>query len=207
MVADTLLRNTAAAALLASVACLAQSLPEGGALPQAKTPDDPNVTFGVTVFDSTGLEGKLYFLKPGTDSLRNFKRMKPQGTLYATALNVPPQPFTNGFPGITDRFEWFAIDYTGRFWIKQPGVYRFYLLSDDGSKLYIDGKLLIDNDGIHAPQWMERGKQLAEGMHRIRVSYFQGPRYDLALVLGVAGPGEALRVFDTRDFLPPNPDH
>jgi hypothetical protein len=201
-----LLRTTATLSWLASLVCLAQSLPESAGIPSARTPTDPNVTFGVTVIDNTGLEGKVYLLRPGADSLPNFKRMKSQGTLYTTALNVPPQPFTNGFPGITNRIEWFALDYTGKFWIKQPGVYLFYLLSDDGSKLYIDDKMLIDNDGIHPAQAMEQKKHLVEGVHRIRISYFQGPGNHLALVLGVAGPGEKLRVFDTRDFRPPNPD-
>ena len=47
--------------------------------------------------------------------------MKPVGTIYTNSLNVSPQRFDESFPGITDRFEWFAIDYTGKFWIEQPG--------------------------------------------------------------------------------------
>ncbi len=54
-----------------------------------------------------------------------------------------------GFPGIDNRFEWFAIDYTGNFWIARGGKYKFALNSDDGSKLYIDDTLVIDNDGQH----------------------------------------------------------
>jgi hypothetical protein len=42
------------------------------------------------------------------------------------------------------------------------------------------------------------------GVHAIRVSYFHGPRFHVALVLRVAGPGShELRVFDTDDFKPP----
>jgi hypothetical protein len=44
---------------------------------------------------------------------------------------------------------------------------------------------------------------LAGGVHKIRVSYFQGPRYSVALVLLIAGPGEEYRVFDTEEFTPP----
>jgi len=41
----------------------------------------------------------------------------------------------------------------------------------------------------------------------MRVSYFQGPRFQVALVLKVAGPGEALRIFSTEEFKPPsNPE-
>jgi hypothetical protein len=37
--------------------------------------------------------------------------MKPVGTIHTSSLNIPPRIFTDGFPGVTDRFEWFAIDY------------------------------------------------------------------------------------------------
>jgi hypothetical protein len=44
---------------------------------------------------------------------------------------------------------------------------------------------------------------LARGVHRIRVAYFQGPRFEVALILKIARPGEILRVFNTDDFKPP----
>jgi PA14 domain len=168
--------------------------------------DAPITNFGVTVVDSTGLEGKIYLLKPGADHLPNFKKMTPVGSIYTTALNIPPRGFTEGFPGVTDRFEWFAIEYTGKFWIENPATYFFGLLSDDGSKLYIDDKQIIDNDGIHPPQ-TELGKaKLSKGVHRIRVSYFQGPREQLALVLAMALPGHRWEIFNTKDLRPANPD-
>ena len=130
--------------------------------------------------------------------------MKPRGAIYTTTLNVPPRSFREGFPGVTDRFEWFAIDYTGKFWISKPGPYHFALQSDDGAKPYIDGKIVIDNDGIHAPVTRTGLVELAGGVHAIRVSYFQGPRDWVALVLAVAAPGEnQWRIFNTDEFLPP----
>ena len=125
------------------------------------------------------------------------------GSIYAAELNLPPRDFTEGFPGVTNRDEWFAIDYTGRFWINKPGTYQFSLSSDDGSKLYIDDFLVIDNDGIHATR-TERGEvALPFGSHRIRVSYFQGPRYRISLILSVSPPGGEWRVFNTNEFKPP----
>ena len=108
---------------------------------------------------------------------------------------------------MTDRFEWFAIDYTGRFWIEKPGLYAFVLTSDDGSRLYVDDQLIADNDGLHQVEDRHCSIRLARGIHRIRVSYFQGPRFQVALVLRVAGPGEDLRIFSTEEFKPPpNPE-
>ncbi len=119
-------------------------------------------------------------------------------------MNIPRRNFTEGFPGITDRFEWFAIDYTGSFWIGNPGKYRFALLSDDGSRLYIDGRRVIDNDGVHPVIVKYAIVKLIAGRHRIRVSYFQGPRAQLALVLGVAEPGaDEFSIFDMRKYHSP----
>lgn len=161
-------------------------------------------TFGTTVAASSGFEGKIYLLKPDREDLPNFKKMRPAGSIYTTSLQISPRSFQHGFPGITDRFEWFAIDYTGRFWVELPGIYRFRLLSDDGSKLYINGKLIIDNDGTHAPQEIEGYGHFSRGVYSIRVSYFQGPRDQVALVLRVARPDNGgWKIFDTNDYRPP----
>jgi tetratricopeptide (TPR) repeat protein len=105
---------------------------------------------------------------------------------------------------VAHRIEWFAIDYRGRFWIAQPGIYDFALTSDDGAKLYIDGRLAIDNDGIHESTRRQTAVTLGGGIHRLRVSYFQGPRLVIALVLEVRPPHETFRVFSTDDFTPPS---
>jgi len=160
-------------------------------------------TFGVTVVDLSALEGHVYFLLPGTRKLPDFSRMQPAGSVYTTTLNVWPQHFSEGFPNISDRFEWFGIEYTGKFWIENPGPYRFSLLSDDGAQLRIDDKLVINNDGIHGATAASAAATLTRGAHRIQVDYFQGPRFTLALVLAIAPPGSAWRLFDTNDFKPP----
>src|SRR6185369_16115150 len=101
---------------------------------------------GTTVVIPSGLRGNIYRIRRNSARLPDFRRLKPVGAIYTDSLNVPPQDFRQGFPGVTKRFEWFAIDYTGRFWIEHPGRYRFLLMSDDGSKLYIDDAVVVDND-------------------------------------------------------------
>lgn len=160
--------------------------------------------FGTTVVIPSGLKGEIYHVPQSTQSLAAIEKLKPVGSIYTAALNVPPQDFSIGFPGITDRFEWFAIDYGGKFWIGKPGVYRFKLISDDASMLYIDGLLAIDNDGIHAAIAQRGSVRLSGGLHTIRVVYMQGPRDSVALLLEVAGPGDPqARIFSTEEFKPP----
>lgn len=164
-------------------------------------------TFGTTVVIPSGLQGRIYNIKTNSRRLPKFEKLKPVGTIYTTSLNVPTRDFSEGFPGVTKRFEWFAIDYTDKFWIEKPGDYKFSLLSDDGAKLYIDDEVAIDNDGIHPPATVDGSVTLAGGVHGIRVSYFQGPRVQVALVLTVTGSGEPSRVFSTDEFKPPpNPE-
>jgi len=160
-------------------------------------------TFGTTVVSSSGFRGEIYLIAPETSSLPNFKHRTPVGTIYTTRLNVPRRDFREGFPGVTNRVEWFAIDYIGRFWVEHAGQYGFGLSSDDGSKLYIDHHLVIDDDGQHPPLGCTGTAELAPGIHEIRVPYFQGPGGAVALTLIVQRPGESWRVFDTNEFKPP----
>jgi hypothetical protein len=169
--------------------------------------DERVAVFGTTVVIPSGLKGDIYYLPHSTQSVHEIDRLKPRGAIYTTSLNVPPQDFQLGFPGITKRYEWFAIDYSGKFWIERPGLYRFRLVSDDGAMLYIDGQLVADNDGVHSPEVRLASIRLAGGMHTIRVPYFQGPATTVALMLEIAGPGEQPRIFSTEEFKPPlNPE-
>ena len=78
-------------------------------------------TFGTTTVIPAGLRGLVYHIRRGSDRLPNFSKLKPVGSIYVSSLNIPPQHFKQGFPGVTKRNEWFAIDYEGRFWIDKPG--------------------------------------------------------------------------------------
>jgi hypothetical protein len=67
-----------------------------------------------------------------------------------------------------------GIDFEGFIQIDKEGNYTFSTISDDGSKLYIDGNLVVDNDGDHGTQEREGSVNLTSGKHKIRVEYFNG---------------------------------
>ncbi len=170
---------------------------------------DAEPSFGTTVVLSAGLRGTVYLLDKDTRVLPDFEHddLEKAGEIWTNTLNIPPRHWRAGFPGLTDRFEWFAIDYQGQFWVENPGRYSFALLSDDGSRLFIDGTPVIDDDCVHSPDLRVAAVRLEGGVHRIRVSYFQGPRDCLALLLAIAGPEYRWRVFNTAEFAPPrNPE-
>ncbi|RMD69274.1 MAG: DUF1080 domain-containing protein, partial [Bacteroidetes bacterium] len=68
----------------------------------------------------------------------------------------------------------FAIVVEGYLRIPKDNNYVFRLVSDDGSRLYIDGKLVIDHDGLHGADPRDGEIALAEGVHPLKVEYFQG---------------------------------
>ncbi|MDD4645876.1 MAG: alpha-L-fucosidase, partial [Bacteroidales bacterium] len=67
----------------------------------------------------------------------------------------------------------FSIDYQGFIRIPTDGVYTFGIDSDDGSKLYIGDKLVIDNDGPHGSLLKTVEMALGQGLHSIRISFFE----------------------------------
>ena len=71
------------------------------------------------------------------------------------------------------REEQFAFVYSGYIKIPEQSVYAFYSESDDGSKVYIDDILVVNNDGLHSMQERTGTIALNIGFHKIRVEYFE----------------------------------
>ena len=69
--------------------------------------------------------------------------------------------------------DYFAYEYRALVNIVDKGVYRFYTFSDDGSMLYIDGQLVVDNDGGHSARRAEGKIALEKGLHEVRLLYFE----------------------------------
>lgn len=57
--------------------------------------------------------------------------------------------------------------------IDQSGIYRLGLRSDDGSRLYVHDKLVIDNGGNHSPLLRTNWVDLQPGYHPIRIEYYE----------------------------------
>jgi len=69
--------------------------------------------------------------------------------------------------------DFFGFRFFGEISIYTQGSYFFYTSSDDGSLLYINGQLVVDNDGLHA--MVEQGGtiELDSGRHQIEVLFFE----------------------------------
>ena len=162
-------------------------------------------TFGAATPSENAFCGDVYELPIGATSVDEFGEVDPVASLYTNTLNVPDQNITRmgGIPGITHSSLWFGIDYYGKFYVTKPGEYLFELQSDDGSRLEVDNRLLIDLDGVHPVAKQTTTTTLSAGWHSIHVPYFQGPPTSLALVLNIQPPGETMRPFNLNEFVPP----
>jgi len=80
-----------------------------------------------------------------------------------------------------------AIVFEGFLKIDTPGEYWFRIGSDDGSKLYIDGELVANNDGVHAYASVRGARKLDAGVHPLRVEYAQVAG-EMRLTLQFEGP-------------------
>jgi hypothetical protein len=86
------------------------------------------------------------------------------------------------------RSDFFAVEYNGFLQAAGNGEYTFTLGSDDGSRLLIDGKPVVDNDGLHAYREEKGTVTLGTGKHDLTVRYFQSGGAK-RLEVRYAGPG------------------
>ncbi len=103
------------------------------------------------------------FYQGNWERLPDFGNLSPesQGTAEIFDLSRSPQK------------EYFALQFIGFITIPETGLYRFALVSDDGSRLYIGEELVVDNDGLHGSTEASGRIVLEKGPHPIRVDFFQ----------------------------------
>jgi len=118
-----------------------------------------------------GLVGE-YFAMSG--SVEDFPKMEAdkKPTLKRVDKTIDFRSTGPTFPG-TKLDNHFVIRWTGIIKIPKDGKYTFFLESDDGSRLLIDGKTVVDNGGLHDMQEQSDSAELKAGEHEIRIDYFE----------------------------------
>ncbi len=139
---------------------------------------------------ASGISDVRYMLYTGNwERLPDFDALTP-----VTTDHVPSGLFDIG---VAKRKERFGIVFTGNLRVPTDGEYVFQLSSDDGSRLRIDDKVVIDHDGIHGHSAKREKVRLTKGDHPIELAYFQG-HADASLFLGWSGPGIEGEVLSPR---------
>ncbi|MDX1943471.1 MAG: family 16 glycoside hydrolase [Saprospiraceae bacterium] len=75
------------------------------------------------------------------------------------------------FEGLMDNF---AVEVSGYLNIPKTNNYVFRLSSDDGSRLILDNRTVINHDGLHGAEPRDAELILAAGYHPFKIQYFQG---------------------------------
>ena len=110
---------------------------------------------------SSGLNYSVY--EGDWSSLPDFKTLQPTTSGALKTIDISAKQGTDKYGFVFD----------GLIKIPADGIYTFYISSDDGSKLFIDDKLLIDNDGLHGMTEKNNEIPLAKGYHMIKVLFFE----------------------------------
>jgi len=76
--------------------------------------------------------------------------------------------------------EYFSVIWDGYMRVNTSDTYTFRLTSDDGSYLYVDDNLLIDNGGLHAEFVKTGSTTLTPGWHHIVIRYYEYTQRALA---------------------------
>ena len=118
-----------------SVACIPSMTPPPGDCPDGFIPG--------------GYKLEFFDLNSSPSDLPDFNSLTPDKVFVPHVLNYPDQNKEwAGFP----KSDSFAVRATALLLIETTGTYTFSLTSDDGSKLFVDGLLVVDNNSppLHA---------------------------------------------------------
>ncbi len=94
----------------------------------------------------------------------------------------------------------FGIRFKGDFMVDKAGAYTFYLTSDDGARLSIDGKVVTQTTGTASPQSLTQTVNLTKGAHKIELVYIEiGGNGQIDLDWAGPGFGRTQMTFDGAD--------
>ncbi|MEZ6087521.1 MAG: c-type cytochrome [Pirellulaceae bacterium] len=158
---------------------LPESLRSGG--DDVKSHDGPAVSF------------EYYAPNPKDVSIETLNGLQP-------ALTGQIAKFETFVPGGAK--DAFATRQTTSIAVPSTGEYTFYLASDDGSRMVLDGEEIIDNDGLHGIVEKSHKVRLDAGMHALVVTYFDNGGGD-GLQVSWEGPGFTKQVLDATVLRPP----
>jgi putative heme-binding domain-containing protein len=132
---------------------------------------------------SKGFKVEYFAENPGNAQNDTLQKLRAKTTAVTPEISLK-QPF------IKNPTDAFGLRFSGTLQAPKEGAYTFYIASDDGSRVYVDGKEVVNNDGLHGMSEKSGTAPLAAGPHALVVTYFNnGGGYGLAFAW--QGPGFA----------------
>jgi len=108
---------------------------------------------------------RVAYYKGDWDKLPNFDELQPvkETETYGLDIRSYHKKKLNRFGA---RFDCF-------FNAPEEGQYEFHLSSNDGSRVLVDGEVVVENDGVHSMGWRTGTVQLSSEVHQVRIEYFE----------------------------------
>jgi hypothetical protein len=113
-----------------------------------------------------GIVGEYFQLNfiPSTLDNINFAALNSTLTQVDATIDIPASETADNF----------AVQWNGYVYVDVPGEYEFVAGSEDGSRVYVNDVLVIDNPGGQEFTELSSSRiQLSKGLHRIRMEYFE----------------------------------
>ena len=119
---------------------------------------------------ANGVPVSWYALAGDTPALPDFSTLTSYGAAVLADINIAS---TGGNFSQSGRADLVAAVFEGYISVPTSGLWTFSTESDDGSRVFIDGQLVVNNDGLHG--MVDRSGQIALewGFHRYRVEFFE----------------------------------
>ncbi|PCC67533.1 PA14 domain-containing protein [Nannocystis exedens] len=122
---------------------IAASKPPKAEEPETPAPAKPKPG---RVVSPNGLLGEAFSIPAATEKLPDFAGLTPTKAFIASGLDASATAPVVGLPkGVAAPI---ALRFTGSVNVVNAGEYKLCATSDDGSQLYIEDTLIVDNDGV-----------------------------------------------------------
>ena len=119
-----------------------------------------------TTLNENKFEERLWAGKSSTDTVTG---TTPGKTFLVSSINWQDSGKPSGYTVN------FRAEYYGMILISKPGTYTFYIRSDDGTRMTLDGSSFITSNWFgHSMTEKSASRSLAAGWHSIFLEYFQG---------------------------------
>ena len=142
-------------------------------------------------FDNQGLSYNSSFMPDLNNRTPN--HIRSESNIDQSAVNTH-------WPGLDSRFQdYFSARHTGVISIPESGNWTIYSNGDDGTMIWIDDVLVVNNSGVHAMREISSTIYLVEGEHRFRSEFFEHGGW-AGHIVSWAGPNQSKQVIPPSAF-------
>ena len=143
-----------------------------------------------------GVSATWFEIPAGSSIIPDFDSMQRFGSAILADINIPS---TDGNFSMSGRADSVGARFEAWLNIPQTGLWSVSSESDDGSRVTIDGIVVVENDGLHG--MVERAGMigLEAGLHQISVDFFENGG-GAGEIMRWEGPGTARAVIPASAF-------